>query len=158
MTRETTFLPAQDSKLLDAAEAMLRAEVEVSLAAGSTQVPLPPELRGLLADVVRSMRRGQAVTLAPLGQQLTTQQAADLLGISRPTLIKLLEEGRIPFETPGRHRRLRLADVLAFQELRRNEQREALRALAQEGQDLDLYATPPEGFEAALTESRRKRA
>jgi excisionase family DNA binding protein len=56
-------------------------------------VALPPELKELLGEVVRAMRRGQAVTLAPLSQQLTTQEAADLLGISRPRLIKLLEEG-----------------------------------------------------------------
>ena len=157
MSRETTVLPAHDSGLLDAAEALLRSEDQVSLTAGKTSVPLPPELRQLLADVVRTMRRGQAVTFAPLGQQLTTQQAADLLGISRPTLVKMLETGRIPFETPGRHRRLRLSDVLAFQSERRAEQREALRELAADAQDLGVYASPPEDFEASLAEARRKR-
>jgi excisionase family DNA binding protein len=158
MSRETTVLPARDSALLDAAEQLLRSEAEVELTAAGESVALPPEVRQLLADVVRTMRRGQAITLAPLGQQLTTQEAADLLGISRPTLIKLLEQGQIPYETPGRHRRLRLVDVLAFQELRRSEQREALRELANEAQELGLYDAPPERFEAALAEGRRKRA
>lgn len=156
MSRETTVMPAQDSALLDAAEALLGDEAPVSLTGGTKSVPLPPELRELLAEVVRAMRRGQAVSFAPLSQQLTTQQAADLLGISRPTLIKLLQQGRIPFETPGRHRRLRLSDVLAFQKMRRAEQRESLRELAQDAQDPGLYAAPPEDFEAALTEVRRK--
>lgn len=158
MSRETTVLPARDTALLDAAEALLRSGDEVALAARGETVALPPELRQLLADVVQTMRRGQAVTLAPLGQQLTTQQAADLLGISRPTLIKLLEQGLIPYETPGRHRRLRLSDVLTFQQMRRSEQQRALKDLAAESQELGLYEAGPEAFEAELTEARRKHA
>jgi excisionase family DNA binding protein len=158
VSRETTVLPARDTALLDAAEALLRSDGSVALEAAGRSVVLPPELRQLLAEVVKTMRRGQAVSFAPLGQQLTTQQAADLLGISRPTLIKLLEQGRIPYETPGRHRRLRLSDVLAFQQLRRDEQRQALKDLASESQDLALYDAGPETFEAALSEGRRKHA
>lgn len=158
MSRHTTILPAHDSASLDAAEALLGESAPLSLTSGGNSVPLPPELRQLLTEVVRAMRRGQAVSFGPLSQQLTTQQAADLLGISRPTLIKLLESGRIPYNTPGRHRRLRLSDVLAFQDMRRAEQRDALRELAQDAQDLGIYAAPPETFEAALLEARRKRA
>jgi excisionase family DNA binding protein len=158
VSRETTVLPARDTALLDAAEALLRFDGDVSLEADGASVALPPELRQLLADVVKTMRRGQAVTLAPLGQQLTTQKSADLLGISRPTLIKLLEQGYIPYETPGRHRRLRLNDVLAFQQLRRDEQRQALKDLAAESQELGLYDAGPETFEAALSEGRRMHA
>jgi excisionase family DNA binding protein len=51
------------------------------------------------------MREGKAITLVPRTQRLTTQEAADFLGISRPTLVKLLEDGKIPFDQPGRHRR-----------------------------------------------------
>lgn len=158
MSRETTVLPARDTSMLDAAEHLLRSDCEVALEAQGESVVLPIELRNLLADVVKTMRRGQAVTFASLGQQLTTQQAADLLGISRPTLIKLLEQKRIPYETPGRHRRVRLSDVLAFQELRRAEQRQTLRELAEQSQDLGLYDAEPVVFEAALDEGRRKHA
>lgn len=158
MSRETTVLPARDTAQLDAAESLLRSDGDVSLQAGGESVTLPPELRTLLADVVKTMRRGQAVTLAPIGQQLTTQEAADLLGISRPTLIKLLEQDRIPYVTPGRHRRLRLSDVLAFRELRQAEQRQTLKDLAAESQELGLYDANPETFEAALREGRKKNA
>lgn len=158
MSRETTVLPARDTAQLAAAEELLRSGAAVTLTAAGRSVDLPAELRTLLADVVKTMRRGQAVTLAPVSQQLTTQQSADLLGISRPTLIKLLTQGKIPFETPGRHRRIRLSDVLAFQELRRSEQREILKELAQESQELGLYDAEPQVFEAALAEGRRKHA
>jgi excisionase family DNA binding protein len=57
--------------------------------------------------------------------RLTTHEAADVLGVSRPTLIKLLEQERIPYETPHLHRRIRLVDLLAYQETRRGERREA---------------------------------
>ncbi len=158
MPRESTILPIRDDARLEAAESLLRADADIQLTDGATTVELPVELRALLADVVRTMRRGQALTVAPLNQQLTTQESADLLGISRPTLIKLLEAGAMPYEQPSRHRRLRLADVLAYQERRRDEQRTALRELAQSSQDFGLYDTPPEHFETALDEARRKHA
>jgi len=92
--RDLTVLPARDAQALNKAQTVLAGDTPVALCgAAGMSVRLPDELRGLLAAVVTAMRRGQAVTLAPLGQQLTTQQAADLLGISRPTLIKLLEAG-----------------------------------------------------------------
>ncbi|HEX3828568.1 MAG TPA: helix-turn-helix domain-containing protein [Sporichthyaceae bacterium] len=157
MTRETTVLPSQDSTHLDAAETLLR-RGPVSLSLGEESVPLPLELQELLTVVVRAMRRGQGVTLAPVGQQLTTQQAADLLGISRPTLVKLLDEGRLPFETPGRHRRLRLNDVLLYQQQRSSQRRELLRELASDAQELGAYDTSPEQVEAALADARAKLA
>jgi excisionase family DNA binding protein len=157
--REQTVLPSHDVESLEAAQAVLAGDAAVVLTAASGKsVELPSELRGLLATVVTAMRRGQAVTLAPLSQRLTTQEAADLLGISRPTLIKLLEAGKIPFETPSRHRRIRLSDLLAYQAVRQDEQRSVLRELTQDAQDLGLYDASPEEFEAALAESRTKNA
>ena len=153
-----TILPSTDTAALTSAETLLGSDHEVLLTNGSSSVPLPMELRSLLADVVRAMRRGQAVTVAPLSQQLTTQQAADLLGVSRPTLIKLLEAGAMPYEIPGRHRRLRLSDVLTYQHTRRGQQRTALKELAGDAQDAGLYDLEPQTFEAALADARRKRA
>ncbi len=158
VSRESTILPVHDDALLEATEALLKANGRVKLTDDVQSVELPSELRGLLSDVVRTMRRGQALTIAPLGQQLTTQEAADLLGVSRPTLVKLLDQGAIPYEQPSRHRRLRLADVLAFRDQRRQEQRTALRDLARSAQDMGLYDARPEDFESALAEARQKNA
>jgi excisionase family DNA binding protein len=82
------------------------------------RLDLPPQVFEVLKGIVEAMAAGQAVTIAPVHRRLTTQEAADLLGISRPTLVKLLEGGEIPFEQPGRHRRVRLADVLAYRQRR----------------------------------------
>ena len=98
-------------------------------------------------------RRGQGLVL------LTTQQAADLLGISRPTLVKMLESGRISFERVGSHRRLYLRDVLAFREDRRREQYEALAATAVDVDDEDdLESTLETLRDARKAVAQRRRA
>src|SRR5215218_7732312 len=68
------------------------------------QVEIPAGVYRVLRQVVEAMREGMAVTIAPQTQTLTTQQAADLLGVSRPTLVKLLDDGRIAYERVGTHR------------------------------------------------------
>ncbi|CAM3396702.1 Helix-turn-helix domain-containing protein [Kibdelosporangium persicum] len=104
-----------------------------------TVVHLPVAVYEVLSQVITAMRAGRAITVAPLAQRLTTQEAADLLGVSRPTLIKLLEDGKIPFEKPGRHRRIRLDDLLAYRDQRRQERREALDELVRQTEELGLY-------------------
>lgn len=91
---------------------------------------LPAELYRVLRHVVEALQQGLAVTVAPLTQTLTTQQAAELLGVSRPTLIKLLNENKIPFERAGSHRRVLLRDLLTYREQRRAAQYAALEATA----------------------------
>lgn len=75
------------------------------------------------------MRKGLSVTISPTSQTLTTQQGADLLGISRPTLIKALDGDRLPYTLSGTHRRIALTDVLDYREKRRREQYAAIEAL-----------------------------
>jgi excisionase family DNA binding protein len=100
---------------------------------------LPAEVFDVLRTVVDAMAEGQAVTIAPVHQRLTTQQAAELLGISRPTFIKLLERGEIPFEQPGRHRRVLLTDVIAYRKRLAFERGEALGRMVAAAEDADMY-------------------
>ncbi len=111
---------------------------------------LPPEVYQVLVQVVEAMRAGKAISLAPTTQRLTTQQAANFLGISRPTLVKLLEAGEIPFDRPGRHRRVGLLDLLDYQSSRRSERKEALRRLTTKASELGLYEKSAEDYQAAL--------
>ena len=85
---EETVLPPDNAEALAAIEVFLDDNLLLELSAqDGSQIKLPDELRSLLVSVVSSMRRGQAITLAPHAMRLTTQQAADLLGVSRPTLV-----------------------------------------------------------------------
>jgi len=87
-------------------------------------MPLPESVFRLLKRVVGVLASGDAIALVPVGKELTTQQAADLLNVSRQYLVRLLDEGRIPCTRTGKHRRLRLDDVLSFKQTR-DQQRKA---------------------------------
>jgi excisionase family DNA binding protein len=93
----------------------------------------------LLGQVAEAMQQGLAVTVAPQARELSTQQAADLLGISRPTLVRLLEEGEIPFTKARRHRRVLLADVLEFQKRQRHRADQALSDIVADAQAFGEY-------------------
>lgn len=104
-----------------------------------TGLVLPQEIFEALNSVVEAMVAGQAVLVAPVHQRLTTQQAADLLGISRPTFVKLLKSGEIAYEQPGRHRRVRLTDVLDFRRRRSVERRAALDRMVEIAEESGMY-------------------
>jgi excisionase family DNA binding protein len=104
-----------------------------------TRLDVPHQIFEALLQVATAMARGQGVTVIPRNALLTTQEAADLLGISRPTLVRLLEDGEMPYEHRGRHRRIMLADLLAYQQRMRQQRRESLDRMAQEGQAAGLY-------------------
>lgn len=131
--------PAEVDELAALATLVERSQSAELLGSDGTRVALPAQILEVLLEVVRAMRGGRAITVAPHELRLTTQQASELLGISRPTLVKLLEDGQIPFEQPGRHRRVRLQDLLDYRERRRRERRDALADMVRETEDLGLY-------------------
>ncbi len=85
-------------------------------------IVVPQGVVGVVRMAVEAFSRGLAVSVIPQSQVLTTQQAAELLGISRPTLIRILDAGRLPYQQVGTHRRLLLEDVLRYREERREAQ------------------------------------
>jgi excisionase family DNA binding protein len=99
-------------------------------------VEVPGSAFDALKVVVEAMAQGQTIVLMPQGRVLTTQQAAELLHVSRPHLVKLCDEGKLPFERVGSHRRLRIEDVLAYREEQARERREHLRELTRISQEL----------------------
>ncbi|MCP3934784.1 MAG: helix-turn-helix domain-containing protein [Actinomycetia bacterium] len=145
-TLEHTVLPPEES--LDGLLALLsdpEAPSTTLTGPSGEQLVLPPEVFEVLRDVVAAMAQGQAVTVAPVHQRLTTQEAADLLGISRPTFVKLLGDGEIPYEQPGRHRRVLLSEVLAYRQRRSVQTRESLDRMVEIADESGMYeltATP----------------
>jgi excisionase family DNA binding protein len=89
-------------------------------------------------DILANMAEGNAVTLVPVHAQLTTKQAADLLGVSRPYLICLLEEEKIPYHMVGTHRKVYFRDVQEYKKNVHEQRRKALDELAAEGQELEM--------------------
>ncbi len=104
-------------------------------AAPDAPLELPTVLREMIEKVLLETAQGHAVALLPLETELTTHQAADLIGISRPTLIALLEEGHIPFHKVGTHRRIRLEDLMTFQAENKRLRLGALDELAAQAQE-----------------------
>lgn len=100
-------------------------------------VELPPAVTRLVLDLLLFVGKGEAVTLVPFGGELSTQEAADLLNVSRPFLVKLIESQEIPHHKVGTHRRIRAEDLFAFKRRRDSKRNEALNKLAQLGQEID---------------------
>jgi len=101
------------------------------------EVTLSPTLSGLLMELLRHIARGDAVTLVPVHEMLSTQQAADILNVSRPFLISLLERGDIAHIKTGRHRRIRAQDLFTYKRGRDQNRAKALTDLAElDGVDL----------------------
>lgn len=98
-------------------------------------VAIPSSTASFLADILERLGAGQQVLVESLETELSTQEAADLLQVSRPFLIdRLLDTGRIPFHRVGTHRRVRLSDVLAYKHEREERRKASLRELAEEAQ------------------------
>lgn len=97
-----------------------------------------------LARISEVLARGDAITIVPVGAVMTTQQAADLLNISRQYLVRLLDANEIPFRRTGKHRRLKIEDVLAYKDKRDRERDAKLDELAALTEELGAYDDPTE--------------
>ncbi len=99
---------------------------------------LPPRALRFFADVLRQMAKQEPMLLVPQKHELTTQEAANFLNVSRPFVIKQLEAGKLPFRMVGSHRRILFSDLLAYAKQMRSQQKEALDKLADDARELGL--------------------
>ena len=146
-TREPVVPTAHDAAIAREASRMLAPYVEhleslhfqVGEAKKVTQkLLLPATAVRLLLDLLTEMAAGNAITLIPVHAQLTTQQAADVLNVSRPFLVSLLEEGKIPHLKVGTHRRILFEDLMQYKKEIDRERQKALDELIRESEKLNI--------------------
>ncbi len=102
------------------------------------QVELPTSALRLLVDILSELAEGNAVKVVPIHAELTTQEAADMLNVSRPHLVKLLETGALPFHKAGKHRRIRFSDLMVYKAEQDKASAHAMEELAKQAQELGL--------------------
>jgi excisionase family DNA binding protein len=99
---------------------------------------LPPKVLRLFADMLGSLAQGKAVSIIPKELDITTQEAAMFLNVSRPYFVRLLEDGKIPFHKVGTHRRVRFEDVVRYKDERRKASQAAIQGLVDQAQELGM--------------------
>jgi excisionase family DNA binding protein len=151
MSAEVVFLPtAEDSKQAKDSSRVLaqalanysdddRVRMTIQGSSGTNdELVLPGDIMSLLLNVLTQVSQGNAISLMPMHQEISTQQAADLLSVSRPHLVKLLEQGNIPFRKVGSHRRVKLTDVMDYRGTVDKERNKTLDELSQLSQDMGM--------------------
>jgi excisionase family DNA binding protein len=134
-------LPAAEEAQVQALHDLLRKDGKARLVGrgGEPALELPDAVYELLLKIVGGLQQGKAISVVPVTQDLTTQEAAEFLGVSRPFFVKLLKENELPFHLIGTHRRVYLKDLLDYKHRRDNQRREALDTIAREADEAGLY-------------------
>lgn len=130
---------AQARRALSALQLDNEQEVLVRFGEDHVEVSLPRAVFENLLEILKHTQHGRAVTLFPIHAELTTQQAADILNVSRPFVIGLLDRDEIPFRTVGTHRRIRAEDLFTYKKKMDANSRAAADALAAQSQELGDY-------------------
>ncbi|GLS31683.1 DNA binding domain-containing protein, excisionase family [Mesorhizobium albiziae] len=111
---------------------------ELRVQVGNETLRLPKAVGDLLYHLLTEMAQGNAVTIIPVHAELTTQEAADYLNVSRPYLIRLLEEGRLQFNMVGTHRRVKFSDLAAYRKSAEEDRKKVMEELAAQAQELGM--------------------
>lgn len=140
--QQLSSLKGEKDKILKLLKTTIEEEgpsrLNVKIGEDEVDVPLPRDLMTVILEILTEVAQGHSVSVGPEEEELTTSEAAELLNVSRPHLVKLLEGGEIPFRKVGTHRRVRREDVLEYKRRQRREAEEAMQNLADQAQELGL--------------------
>jgi excisionase family DNA binding protein len=140
-TRKEQKIAQENKEILDRIAGKIKKsaqEIEIEFRGEESSVKIPLSALKYLNTIIDLMAQGKAITVNPVDAEITTQEAADLLNVSRPFIVKLLEKGEIPFHKVGSHRRIKLKDFIKYKNQYKKQQREALDELAKQAQELDM--------------------
>ena len=127
------------SSLISAIEQLKSDQAEIEIEETREKIILPVKALKLLGEILKAMSQGKPVSIVPQATELTTQSAAEILGCSRPYLVKLLEEGKIDYTKVGKHRRIKYEDVINYKMKMKEEQKKWLIEMMHADEDLGLY-------------------
>lgn len=156
-----TFLPPRDGQLdknlYKITDSIRRGEAHIStILIDGEEVVLPSEVLGALVCITEAMQQGKAISVVPHDLMVSTQDAADTLGISRPALIHLLDKEKIPYQRVKTHRRLYLSDVIRYRDSQRRISDDALTNMVADAQIYEDYEQDPQAVKEALDLARKK--
>jgi len=115
-----------------------RKPIEIEITGEKTRIKIPPSAFRFLNTVLQLMAKGKAITIIPSDTEISTQQAAEMLNVSRPHVVKLLEKGELPCHKVGTHRRIKLKDLEDYKAKMDKKRRKLLEELAKQAQELDM--------------------
>lgn len=136
---DSVFAPETDTQTIQRLEVMLEKAHPKLVGMDGEEIPLPDSIYQALRQVIHMMAAGQVISLVPYDHYLSSQEAADLLNVSRPYLYTLLEQGQIPYIKVGTHRRIQFEDLIKYKQQRDGQRRQALSELAFMSQELGFY-------------------
>lgn len=120
----------------------LRSEIpEIEIEETERKIRIPISALKLLVKILQEISRGNPISIVPIATEITTQKAAEVLGCSRPHIVRLLEEGEIPYTKVGKHRRIRYEDIVIFRNKMKASQRNKIQELMRLDEESGLYDT-----------------
>lgn len=103
------------------------------------KIKIPLSALTLLGDILKAMGQGKLISLVPIAAEVTTQAAAEILGCSRPHLVKLLEDGKIEFTKVGKHRRIKFDDIMKYRKQMKDRQKQNIIDIMNSDEEIGLY-------------------
>jgi excisionase family DNA binding protein len=137
---DSVFIPETDTQAIRRLEIVLERDRPKLVGIDGEEIYLPESVYQILRQVIHQMAAGRAMKLVPYDRYLGSQEAADLLNVSRPYLYSLLEQGQIPYIKVGTHRRIQFEDLMAYKHSRDMQRRQALSELTALSEELGFYA------------------
>lgn len=114
-------------------------DTEIEIDETNVKIKLPLTALKLLNEILKSMSEGKPISIVPIATEVTTQKAAEILGCSRPHLVKLLEEGIIAYKKVGKHRRVKFEDIINYQKKMKAMQKQHIIDIMNEDEEAGLY-------------------